>query len=146
MPHSGCIKKISIRFFGKFITIPEGASEEVIRRIELEGKEETEDKFASKKDWYNTLYLNGNLFSIILFSDLDQSMPAGSILSTFRCQDLTGFDDSFDIFYKRCNFDHDLRNYPLSRGDVINIRTEIERNLKSDWSYLFTFLIELDPL
>ena len=150
MPQSGRIKKIKIRFIGRFITLPkEEITEEIKRRLIKEGREETEDfiKFDSKEDWLNTLYLNGNLFSIILFKDPYYiSIPAGNILTTFRCQDLTGFDGDNNIFLKSCSFDHDITNYPLSEGDVINIRTEIERNLKSEWSYLFTFLIELDPL
>ena len=150
MPQSGRIKKIKIRFIGRFITLPkEEITEEIKRRLIKEGREETEDfiKFDSKDDWLNTLYLNGNLFSIILFKDPNYiSIPAGNILTTLRCHDLTGFDGDNNIFLKSCSFDHDITNYPLSEGDVINIRTEIERNVKSEWSYLFTFLIELDPL
>ena len=150
MPQSGRIKKIKIRFIGKFKTLPkEEISEEIKRRLIKELKEEAEDfiKFDSKEDWLNTLYLNGNLFSIILFKDPNYvSIPTGNILTTLRCQDLTGFDGDNSIFLKSCSFDHDITNYPLSEGDVIYIRTEIERNVKSEWSYLFTFLIELDPL
>ena len=48
---------------------------------------------------------------------------------------------------KKIYFDNDLENYPLSEGDLINIRTEkdyIQEDPKP--SFLFTFLIELDPL
>ena len=150
MPQSGRIKKIKIRFIGKFKTLPkEKISEEIKRRLIKDLEEETEDylKFDSKEDWLNSLYLNGNLFSIILFEDPNYvGIPTGNILTTLRCQDLTGFDGDNSIFLKSCSFDHDIINYPLSGGEIINIRTEIERNVKSDWSYLFTFLIELDPL
>ena len=39
-------------------------------------------------------------------------------------------------------------DYPISEGDSINIRTKatIDRLLKNRHSYLFTLLIELDPL
>ena len=131
MPLPGRIKKVRVRFIGKFLTIQEGASEEVLRRLELEAKEEVENKVDSKREWLNTLYLNGNLFSIILFRDVGLNLPVGSIISTFRCQEITGFDDSFDIFFKSCDFDYDINNYELLEGDVINIRTEIERNIKS---------------
>ena len=141
MPRPGRIRKIRVRFLGKFLTKPEGVSEEVLRRLRIEANEETEDKFDSKRDWLNALYLNGNLFSIILFRENSLNLPVGSILTTFRCQEITGFDDSFDIFFRSCYFDYDISNYQLLEGDVINIRTEIERNIKSKWSYLFTFLI-----
>ena len=48
---------------------------------------------------------------------------------------------------KKFYFDNDLENYPLSEGDLINIRTEkdyTEEDPKP--SFLFTFLIQLDPL
>ena len=44
-------------------------------------------------------------------------------------------------------FDNDLENYPLSEGDLINIRTEqdyTQEDPKPSFFFL-TFLIELDP-
>ena len=151
MPKAGRIKKIKVRIIGKFKTLHVGVSEEVEKRLIEDAKEEIEDfnEIDNKKTWLNILYLNGNLFSIILFKQPEYlTLPVGSILSTYSCQDVAGIegDDDFDIFFRKCKFEHNLANYPLSEGDVINIRTEIGRNVKSEWSYLFTFLIELDPL
>ena len=42
-------------------------------------------------------------------------------------------------------FDNDLENYPLSEGDLINIKTLVDNPWREN-SYFFTFLIELDPL
>ena len=94
--------------------------------------------------YWKTLYLYGKFFSIVLFKDLNDNIPVGSILSTYRCYEVKGIDGDLSTVKRRCNFDNDLKNFPLSEGDVINIRTEMDRNVK--WSYLFTFLIELDPL
>ena len=153
MPQSGRIKGIQVRFIGKFKTIPEGVSEEIRTKLIEEALLEVENEELDRKDpndfktMVRTLYLNGNLFSIILFERLDYAgIPVGSILSTYKCYDILGIDDDINTFMRNCRFDNDLTNYPFSRGEVINIRTEIERNVKSDWSYLFTFLIELDPL
>ena len=110
-------------------------------------------------------FLVGDLFSIILFKggitpnpnpnpigsffeDYDRliSNPVGSIISTYKCFISFGVDDEFT---RKCDFDfdHNLKNYPLSEGDIINIRTEKDfQKTKSEFSYLFTFLIELDPL
>ena len=153
MPQSGRIKRIQVRFIGKFKTITEGVSEEIRKKLIEEALLEVENEELDKNDpddfktMLRTLYLNGNLFSIILFERLDHAgIPVGSILSTYKCYDILGVDDDINTFMRNCRFDNDLTNYPLSRGEVINIRTEIERNVKADWSYLFTFLIELDPL
>ena len=112
------------------------------------------------------LFLTGNLFSIILFKDsinlnIDSNPigsyleedpisanPTGTIISTYRCEDIVYIDGTGHSKFK-CNFNfvHDLKNYPLSEGDIINIRTEKDfQKTKTEFSYLFTFLIELDSL
>ena len=153
MPQLGRIKRIQVRFIGKFKTLVEGETEEITKKLIEEALDEVENEDLDKTDpddfktMLRTLYLNGNLFSIILFERLGYvGIPVGSILSTYKCYDIIGIDNDINTFIRNCRFDNDLTNYPLSRGEVINIRTEIERNVKSDWSYLFTFLIELDPL
>ena len=153
MPQSGRIKRIEMRFIGNMKAIPEGVTEEIRKKLIEEALLEVENEELDISDpddfktMLRTLYLNGNLFSIILFEKLDYlGIPVGSILSTYKCYDILGIDDDINTFMRNCHFDNDLTNYPLSRGEVINIRTEIERNVKSDWSFLFTFLIELDPL
>ena len=151
MPHTGRIKMIELRFIGDTKLIPEGATEEIREKLLREALLEVENKeldIRNRDDFktiINTLYFNGDLFSIILFENLASGVPVGSILSTFKCYGSI-FSDDEKTFTGKCNFDKDLTNYPLSRGEVINIRTEMERNVKSDWSFLFTFLIELDPL
>ena len=73
--------------------------------------------------------------------------PTSSILSTYSCVVRKPLDINPDIdFIRSCSFDNDLKNHPLSEGEVINIRSEIDRNVKSVFSFMFTFLIELDPL
>ena len=153
MPRSGRIKEIEIRFIGSLKGIPEGVSEEIRDKLISEALSEVENEgldinnFNDYRTMLNILYLNGNLFSIILFENLGYlGIPVGNILSTYKCYDILDFDDDINTFNRNCRFDNDLTNYPLSKGEVINIRTEIERNVKSDWSFLFTFLIELDPL
>ena len=137
MPQSGRIKGIQVRFIGKFKTIPEGVSEEIRTKLIEEALLEVENEELDRKDpndfktMVRTLYLNGNLFSIILFERLDYAgIPVGSILSTYKCYDILGIDDDINTFMRNCRFDNDLTNYPLSRGEVINIRTEIERNVE----------------
>ena len=71
-----------------------------------------------------------------------------SILSTYECSILTGVfvDEELDV-YRRCDFFYSLKNHSLSEGDFINIRTvKTITKTKQKLSYLFTFLIELDPL
>ena len=153
MPRSGRIKEIEIRFIGSFKAIPEGVSKEIRDKLITEAFSEVENEgldvnnINDFRTMLRILYLNGNLFSIILFEKLNYvGIPVGNILSTYKCHDILGIDDDINTFKRNCRFDVDLTNYPLSKGEVINIKTEIERNVKSDWSFLFTFLIELDPL
>ena len=153
MPRSGRIKGIELRFIGSFKTIPVGASEEIRDKLKTEAFFEVENEgldvnnINDFRNMLRILYLNGNLFSIVLFENLNYiGIPVGNILSTYKCHDILPIDNDINTFIKNCSFDNDLTNYPLSKGEVINIRTEIERNVKSDWSFLFTFLIELDPL
>ena len=61
------------------------------------------------------------------------------------------FFDGYTIFghtaRRKYYFDNNLKNYPISEGDLINIRTEkdiLEENFVV--SFFFTFLLELDPL
>ena len=152
MPQPGRIKRIDMRFIGDIKSIPEGVTGEIRKKIikEILLEVENEELDLKDRDDFKTmikiLYLRGNLFSIVLFENLDYlGVPVGSILSTFKCHD-TMVDDDVNTLLRNCRFDNDLTNYPLARGEVINIRTEIERNVRSDWSFLFTFLIELDPL
>ena len=71
-----------------------------------------------------------------------------SILSTYECAMRTGVEpDDFNVYRRRCIFFYSLKNHSLTEGDYINIRSEKTINkTKQKYSYLFTFLIELDPL
>ena len=65
--------------------------------------------------------LFGDLFSIILFKG---EGSVGTILTTYKCFfGLSEDDGDFDTF-RRCIFEKIIKNYSVSEGDVINIRTE----------------------
>ena len=164
MPHSGRIKKVKIEIFGKIKKFA-GYGElnhlmdildaEIAEEVEnIEEFKKTPDTVEEYNIWvdklYKVLYLGGDLFSIILFKNNDDeiNVPTSSILSTYRSvvNDPPGYDDSDKDYIRKCYFTYDLKNYSLSEGEVINIRTEIDRNVKSVFSFMFTFLIELDPL
>ena len=164
MPQSGRIKKVKLEIFGKLIQIAnfEDLSDkgpvldkELLDEIKnIEEVKNIPDTLKEYNIWVNKvfklLFLGGNLFSIISFknnSDELVNKPTSSILSTYRCVVKDTFDyDPYKPYTRKCEFDYDLKNHPLSEGEVINIRTEIDRNVKSVFSFMFTFLIELDPL
>ena len=164
MPQSGRIKKVKLEIFGRFKKIGNYEDLYDISHIlekefldEVENVEELKKKPVTVKEfniWRNklfkVLFLGGDLFSIISFKNNSNEIinkPTSSILSTYRCVVSDPIDYDPDIeFIRNCVFDYDLKNHPLSEGEVINIRTEIDRNVKSVFSFMFTFLIELDPL
>ena len=81
-----------------------------------------------------------------------------SMLGTYKCEyfsaSLNSYLDLIPTVNRRAcyyisNENNNLKNNSLSEGDFINIRSEttIEKKVvKTKFSYLFTFLIELDPL
>ena len=158
MPQSGRIKKVKLEIFGKFKRYLTGGSDilekefldEIENIEELKKPPETFEEleiFESKL--FKVLFLGGDLFSIMSFKNNSNEInkPTSSILSTYSCVVRKPFDINPDKdFVRSCVFDNDLKNHPLSEGEVINIRTEIDRNVKSVFSFMFTFLIELDPL
>ena len=164
MPHSGRIKKVKVEIFGKIKKFAGyGELNHLMGIFEAEIAEEVEniEEFKKTPDtveeyniWvdklYKVLYLGGDLFSIILFKNNDDeiNVPTSSILSTYKSvvNDPPEYDDSDKDYIRKSYFTYDLKNYSLSEGEVINIRTEIDRNVKSVFSFMFTFLIELDPL
>ena len=152
MPLSGRIKWIKVKIVGGAFGEIEGERRRLVGIAEYEA-------IGLEGD-----YLFGDLFSIILFKGdiipnnkpninpigslfednfyVPELYPPGSILSTYNCK-------YSKIGRKRvCNFNfsHDLKNYPLSEGDVFNIKTEKDFKPQNEMTYLFTFLIELDPL
>ena len=93
-------------------------------------------------------------------SIFENGLPYGeSILGTYSCfYRFTSGEQPTDDYHsrvfgeipnrrRRCNFAFSLKNHSLTEGDYIHIRTEktIEKSLNK-FSYMFTFLIELDPL
>ena len=165
MPHSGRIKKVKLEIFGRFKRISDYDPGSVVdialeKEIldEIENVEELKKKPTTVKEtiiWSNklfkVLFLGGDLFSIISFknnSDEIINKPTGSILSTYSCvvKESPVYESEIEEYERNCVFDYDLTNHPLSEGEVINIRTGIDRNVKSVFSFMFTFLIELDPL
>ena len=164
MPQSGRIKKVKLEIFGRFKKIgnfielgsvadilEKEISDEIENVEELKKSPETfEELEIWKKKIFKVLFLGGDLFSIISFKNNSNEIvnnPTSSIISTYRCvvSDTIDYDPDKE-FLRNCVFDNDLKNHPLSEGEVINIRTEIDRNVKSVFSFMFTFLIELDPL
>ena len=90
--------------------------------------------------------LTGDLFSIILFKnggdystpnpvgsifeDGLHSNPVGSILSTYKCAFTSGvLDGDINTYRRRCDFDYNMKNYPISEGDVIILRTENKKSI-----------------
>ena len=91
------------------------------------------------------------IFTIIAIKDTGEV----SNLLTYECliRDYRPIAD--DSIFRKCGFDRDPENIAISEGDVINIRTEKADNKcflelfglsVPDFSFLFTFLLELDPL
>ena len=166
IPQSGRIKDIKVEFIGELQHLKpvftNGRWESVPKQYqriwrEEYGKELTEefiisDKFIKELKNY---YFSGNLLSFIKFEPKDKGLDdyvykpftTGSIITTYRCH-RPGFVPGVDRDYKslKCAFEPDFKNYSLSKYDIINIRTDIERRVKTKWTYLVTFLIELDPL
>ena len=166
IPQSGRIKDIKVEFIGELQHLKpvltngrwESASKQYQRIWREEyGKELTEEFILS--DEFNkelkNYYFSGNLLSFIKFEPKDKGLDdyvykpftTGSIITTYRCH-RPGFVPGVDRDYKslKCAFEPDFKNYSLSKYDIINIRTDIERRVKTKWTYLVTFLIELDPL
>ena len=166
IPQSGRIKDIKVEFIGELQhlkpAITNGRWESVPKQYqriwrEEYGKELTE-KFITSDEFIKELknyYFSGNLISFIKFEPKDKGLDnyvykpftTGSIITTYRCH-RPGFVPGVDRDYKKlkCAFEPDFKNYSLSKYDIINIRTDIERRVKTKWTYLVTFLIELDPL
>ena len=167
IPQSGCIKDIKVEFIGELQylkpPIATGRWESIPKQYqriwrEEYGKELTEEFILS--DEFNkelkNYYFSGNLLSFIKFEPKDKGLDnyvykpftTGSIITTYRCH-RPGFIPGVDrdqIRHLECTFEPDFKNYSLSKYDIINIRTDIERRVKTKWTYLVTFLIELDPL
>ena len=159
MPHSGRIKKVKIEIFGKFKKYLLNANVDILGKEFLDEIKDIEELKKSpetfeeleifEKKLFKVLFLGGDLFSIISFKNNSDEVnkPTSSILSTYSCVVRKPIDFKPDIdFIRSCSFNNDLKNHPLSEGEVINIRTEIDRNVKSVFSFMFTFLIEIDPL
>ena len=163
IPQSGRIKDIKVEFIGDLqYTRPPITNEGWVNPIkqfqriwrEEYGKEITEE-FIKSDEFDKELknyYFSGNLFSFIKFEPKDKGLDdfvykhftTGSIITTYRCHrpgNVPGVDRDYEKL--RCAFEPDFKNYSLSKYDIINIRTDIERRVKTKWSYLVTFL---DPL
>ena len=125
MPHSGRIKKIEVRLNGWLHG--ELANDLVSRKV-----------------------TNGHFFSIMLFKE-NTAVRSGELTS-----------DEITLGKIKCNYTmdkvslkkqlcflpiyNDFKNYQLSEGDYINIRSEKTLAIEDEMFYLITFLVELDPL
>ena len=100
------------------------------------------------KDSSRNIYEGGSISTIIAIRDTGEI----SNLLTYECffSDRSLIGD--DGYHKKCDFDRDPENISISEGDVINIRTEKDyreadhRGIDIPVFYLFSFLLELDPL
>ena len=91
------------------------------------------------------ILITGSLFSFLLTKKEEKTQTR---LANYICElwhDIN--DEDSGKWVRRCAFDNDLENYPISEGDLMNIRTETGYVFDGVIaSYNFTFLIELDPL
>ena len=120
-----------------FLVLQSSRLKKILTKISHEGKDSSRNIFEG-----------GSIFTIIAIRYTGEP----SDLLTYECfisdRSLSG-DDGYD---KKCGFDRDPENISISEGDVINIRTEKDyseadhRGIDIPISYLFTFLLELDPL
>ena len=166
IPQSGRIKDIKVEFIGELQHLKpvftngrwESAPKQYQRIWKEEYGKELTEEFITSDEFIKELknyYFSGNLLSFIKFEPKDKGLDdyvykpftTGSIITTYRCH-RPGFVPGVDRDYKKlkCAFEPDFKNYSLSKYDIINIRTDIERRVKTKWTYLVTFLIELDPL
>ena len=155
IPHSGHIKKIAVKL-KSYIIWKKKIVGDVIKYIDQQN-------------------LLGSLFFIFITKSEDgtKTRLANYIGKKHRYTEINYEDKSesvkeyYDLVYEvgktynlKYLFDNDLENYPVSKGDLINIRTEKDYNtfkyinplelegFEGDVgvSVFFTFLIELDPL
>ena len=167
IPQSGRIKDIKVEFIGELQYLKpvitngrwESAPTQYQRIWREEYGKELTDEFILSDEFNKELknyYFSGNLLSFIKFEPKDKGLDnyvykpftTGSIITTYRCHRpgiVPGVDRDY-IRHLECAFEPDFKNYSLSKYDIINIRTDIERRVKTKWTYLVTFLIELDPL
>ena len=85
----------------------------------------------------------GSIFTIVRINEKAEILD----LLTYHCI-FTPIDSSnpeSSSFKESCGFNREPENIPISEGDVINIRTDINHN-KLSTAILITFLLELDPL
>ena len=120
IPHSGRIKKIVSRVEGIILVTGSLFSFFLTKK-----KEKTQKRLA---DYIFELGRD------IIDNNEERELPGGITVAG-------------NPWSRKFYFDNDLENYPLSEGDLINIRTEKDYTLEDPKpSFLFTFLIELDPL
>ena len=102
-------------------------------------------------------FITGSLFSFVLTKNEEKEQTRlaayifelgfDSVDEEEKLRELPGGVRVDKPMRKKNYFDNDLENYPLSEGDLINIRTEKDYNLDDlKTSFNFTFLIELDLL
>ena len=88
-----------------------------------------------------------DLFNIISIND---DGDVTNLISVYNCNDT--YDADKAVYTISCGFTPDPKNISISEGEILTIRTtdywsisHID-DLDKTFSYLFTFLIELDPL
>ena len=68
------------------------------------------------------ILVGGSLFSFLLTKNKEKTQTR---LANYICELGYGVSDGYNPLLRRCAFDNDLENYPISEGDLINIRTEL---------------------
>ena len=93
------------------------------------------------------IYKDMTLFD---FRTIKEDGNKQKILTTYLCNDVV-LPDGKKIDYL-CGFTPDIKDIPISEGELLTIQTIIPddflhvRVSDPGYSYIFTFLIELDPI
>ena len=106
------------------------------------------------KEVSRSIFEGGSIFTIIAIRNTGE---VSNLLTYEYTSRLVNFEDPSSLYNNlyttKYRLDRNPENIPISEDDVINIRTEIDYIHIRDYekkdithSYLFTFLLELDPL
>ena len=129
MPQSGRIKKVKISM--------SGGPGVIITGPDIPGR---------------STFFNKNVFSIMLIRKKEEHYNEGEkefefvrtdleelYLTTYKCK----LSKNKEVCFKTTDT---LVDYPLLYENIINIRTELDYKSNPNYSFIFTFVIELDPL
>ena len=132
--------------FGRGAIDPNGSTGFLVPHSGRTKKIQVKITYKGKKHLCN-FFQSGFIFTIVALKDMGE---VSNILA-YECYLPSLKYEVGVICHRECRFNPDPENIPISVGDVINIRSETNYMLISGGrdipiSYLFTFLLELDPL